>query len=105
MVIYKLSRMPEPRGRSSPRSQEHISSITHHFEDGSKLLFPFIDRKLFFKAAVSRRALRQGVPAPLRVGGWAPRALRPPPSCRICLGVKRGFSPLPGPFLLKLVSF
>lgn len=49
-----------PRRIHSPSSQEHIFSITHHFEDGSKLLFTFIDRKLFFKAPVSRRAPRQG---------------------------------------------
>lgn len=84
----------------SPSSQEHIFGITHHFEDGSKLLFTFIDRKLFFKAPVSRRAPRQAAPAPSGAGAalWArklclPRT-RPLLSCRICLEVKQDFSPL-----------
>lgn len=94
----------------SPSLQEHIFSITHHFEDGSKLLFAFIDRKLFFKAAVGRwapgqGAPGQGAPAPSEAGA-ALRAqeqcLPSPLSCRICLGVKQYVFPLEGFVLLKL---
>lgn len=37
--------------QSAPK---HIFDITHHFEDASKLLFLFIDRKLFFIAQIRR---------------------------------------------------
>lgn len=48
----------------SPHVQGCICSIAHHFEDESKLLFTFIDRKLFFKAAGGRWAACQSAPAP-----------------------------------------
>lgn len=42
MVIYKLPAAKAPRVTRSPGPREHTFGITHHFEDGSKLLFAFI---------------------------------------------------------------
>jgi len=40
--------------RNIQSALKHIFDITHHFEDASKLLFMFIDRKLFFMAQIRR---------------------------------------------------
>lgn len=107
LVIYKL---PECRSATKdplPRSQEHIFGITHHFEDGSKLLFTFIDRKLFFKAPVSRRAPRQAAAAPSRTGGLQgpENCACPPPPPRCAWRLNRTSTPLPTAALCKGSSF
>lgn len=43
-----------PVYRNIQSTPKHIFNITHHFEDDSKLLFVFIDRKLFFIAQIRR---------------------------------------------------
>lgn len=43
-----------PVYRNIQSTPKHIFNITHHFEDESKLLFVFIDRKLFFIAQIRR---------------------------------------------------
>lgn len=64
MVIYKIlehlstvnNHFPSVY-RNIQSAPKHIFDITHHFEDASKLLFVFIDRKLFFIAQIRRRMI------------------------------------------------
>lgn len=46
--------------RNIQSAPKHIFDITHHFEDASKLLFVFIDRKLFFMAQIRRGMMGGG---------------------------------------------
>lgn len=63
-LVINTPRCQSPWMARSLRVQECICRKVHHFEDESKRLFTFIDRKLFFKAAGGRWAMSQVAPAP-----------------------------------------
>lgn len=83
--------------RNIQSAPKHIFDITHHFEDASKLLFVFIDRKLFFMAQIRRGMMGGG-------GGGVAKQLKlypakPDPAFLACMSASPSHPP-PNPTLL-----